>query len=726
MKLFSGKNRPLHLGPYPLERLRRAELPPDDLPIRPFEWPQGGKAGGLGALARHYLAIYDAHRDGARAPQKAPVPDDAGVRTNDIKAGGYFLDASVMGICAMSAAARRGHDARATGGHDNAIVVLVEHGRRPERGNLAHGWTEGAAGECAGLRAGQIAVVLAGYIRWLGFSARAHSVMNTEVDLNVLAVRAGVLAVDERGLFHPFIRGGYALGAVTTDYPVVADRPIAPRRGMARLICETVPHWLGLGGCFPAMERARIARRASHLGAHGMETIKRVDRPTTLVLDDEIPRVSKRAAFFERALQGDLGAKAQRERSRFAMKHPFSQSMIPLIRAMVPHQHGRVAPQKAHGTSDPAANARALKSLAYFLGADLAGICEAKTFTWFSHKEDGTPIEPYHKFALVMLIDQGFDTMDGASGDDWVSGQQSMRGYMRGAEIAGVMAAHIRALGYGAASQTNALSDVLQLPLTLLSGLGELSRIGELVLNPFIGPRSKSVVLTTDMPLRIDRPIDFGLQDMCNTCNKCARECPCDAISCGGKVMFNGYEMWKPDVERCARYRLTNPHGSACGRCMKMCPYNHEGLFWHHWALKAAIRWPWTRKHIAIWDDRLGNGIRNPVKRWWLDLEIVDGVCVAPRGVNERDLDRGRVLDPHKQKLAIYPAGMMPPPDHLDPFPVDRKAALAMAGRLERPEDAEKRRAARGAPPAHDTPPAPAGTRSKRGRPVASPYAPKS
>ena len=24
------------------------------------------------------------------------------------------------------------------------------------------------------------------------------------------------------------------------------------------------------------------------------------------------------------------------------------------------------------------------------------------------------------------------------------------------------------------------------------------------------------------------------------------------------KVMFNGYEMWKPDVERCTRYRVTN------------------------------------------------------------------------------------------------------------------------------------------------------------------------
>ena len=73
---------------------------------------------------------------------------------------------------------------------------------------------------------------------------------------------------------------------------------------------------------------------------------------------------------------------------------------------------------------------------------------------------------------------------------------------------------------------------------------------------------------------RSDRPIDFGLQTFCSNCLKCARECPCDAIPFGDKVMFNGYEIWKPDVERCTRYRLTNAKGSACGRCMKTCPIN--------------------------------------------------------------------------------------------------------------------------------------------------------
>ena len=58
-----------------------------------------------------------------------------------------------------------------------------------------------------------------------------------------------------------------------------------------------------------------------------MEQVDRVERPTTLIIDDEVPQVSKRAEFFERAAQGDLGKKSMHERS-FSFKHPFAQAMV--------------------------------------------------------------------------------------------------------------------------------------------------------------------------------------------------------------------------------------------------------------------------------------------------------------------------------------------------------------------------------------------------------------
>ena len=102
--------------------------------------------------------------------------------------------------------------------------------------------------------------------------------------------------------------------------------------------------------------------------------------------------------------------------------------------------------------------------------------------------------------------------------------------------------------------------------------------------------------------------------------------------------MFNGYEMWKPDVEKCTKYRLGNLKGSACGRCMKTCPYNIEGVLSERIFLWAAIRLPFTRRWIARLDDKVGNGSINPVKKWWWDLEWVDGATIEPsKGTNRRE-----------------------------------------------------------------------------------------
>src|SRR5260370_9381892 len=129
-----------------------------------------------------------------------------------------------------------------------------------------------------------------------------------------------------------------------------------------------------------------------------------------------------------------------------------------------------------------------------------------------------------------------------------------------------------------------------------MAGLAEISRIGDTLLHPFIGPGSKSVVITRDFPMEIDKPINFGLQDFCEQCRKCARECPCNAITFGPKVMFNGYEIWKADVEKCTKYRITQMKGSACGRGMKMCPWNREVTVEAANGSKFSITPPWAGK----------------------------------------------------------------------------------------------------------------------------------
>jgi epoxyqueuosine reductase QueG len=132
------------------------------------------------------------------------------------------------------------------------------------------------------------------------------------------------------------------------------------------------------------------------------------------------------------------------------------------------------------------------------------------------------------------------------------------------------------------------------------------------------------------MPLAHDKPIDFGLQKFCESCNKCARECPAGAITAGPKLMFNGYEIWKSDSQKCTTYRITTEGGAMCGRCMKTCPWNLEGLFAEKPFRWAAMNIPAAAPVLAKLDDKLGNGGLNDAKKWWWDIEVKDARLRSP------------------------------------------------------------------------------------------------
>lgn len=711
MIFFSNKKRPFQLGPFPLERLAKNKQSIEvehSASRRPKPEKRKTSSSTFAEALSKYHNIFKEFCTGDVASAKAPVPDDLERRMIDIKGAGYFLDASQIGICELSDSCW--YEGATAVDHSHAIVVLVEYSRIPEKNNLAHSWLQYSIHETAEMRAFEVSIGIANHIRKMGFKATAYDDENEQLDIDRLTVLSGLGLRRGDRILNPYLDSKFAIAVITTDYALSTDLPLAEKA----IKGKNLAYWLGVGGATSGLERWRQSRRLTHLSKYPMETVKRVDKPTTLILEDEVPRIPKRAAFFERAIHGDLGDKAQKERSRFSFKHPFADAMLKQIRAMVPHQDGPVASTPDPDLNNPEENTKAIKSLSYALGAEITGICELPDYAWFSHNVDGSEINPNHKYAVVSLIDQGFDTMEGASGDDFISGAQSMRAYMRGALIAGIMADFFRAKGHAARPQTNADSQVLHIPATLLAGLGELSRIGELVLNPFIGPRFKTIVMTTDLPLIADKPIDFGLQYFCSNCQKCARECPCDAISFGDKVMFNGYEIWKPDVERCTRYRLTNQRGLACGRCMKTCPLNKvvnwDGPLATQIASWCGVNAFWLKPvlvPIAVkLDDILGHGVRNPVKKWWLDMEIIDDVCVAPsKGVNQRDLNINRKIDVKKHKVGYHHANMMPPPNSSGmAHAVNRKDGIAAAIKVETVKQALARRASGDATPEHYIP----------------------
>ncbi len=690
MRLFSHRKRAAAAGPLPTELLPRLapgafdvrkEMPdPPPAPASPGEW---GVAGVFGDIVDVFTACRTA--DVLAAP--APMPS-AQAAVDNMRGYCFFLDADLAGICEPS---RQSWTAEPIEGHRSAIAIVVGLGRPIRPGEPGYDWIAGSEQDNADLRATEIATVLTRYLGTLGYGATAHTAAASDVDRFRIGVEAGVLETDRRGLGHTFLKRGFAIAVVTTNLELTPDGPLAPRNVVQNLRIS-LRHWLGWGGTRPGWSRLDGRHRPWHLGRYPMEKVKRVDEPTTLVIPEEVTRPAARHNFFVRAGAGDLGPRPRKEVARFIRKAPHGIASQEMLRRLVPLQRGEAAPEVGPGADDPAANADAVKALGHFIGADMTGVCEAPEYAWYSHRPDGSPIEKLHRNAIVFVLDQGFETMEGASGDDWISGAQSMRAYLRASIIANAIAAQIRRLGYDAQAHTAADDEINHIPLLLSAGIGELSRIGELVLNPFVGPRFKSGAITTDMPLTPDRPIDFGLQDFCTKCTKCARECPVGAIRFGDKVMFNGYEMWKPDVDRCARYRITNMRGSACGRCMKTCPYNVEGVLAERPFQWAAMKLPFARSWIARLDDKLGRGEINPAKKWWVDIEVLEDTPVEPpKGANTRGLNLER--KPRDESgFAMFPPEMAPPgPDGMTTFPLDREAGIAASQEAETPEAARER-----------------------------------
>jgi len=387
------------------------------------------------------------------------------------------------------------------------------------------------------------------------------------------------------------------------------------------------------------------------LGPYPLERLKRVDKPTTYI-GPNVQRVSERQAGFIKAAKGDYGPRLQAEAARFVSKEPLAAALAQMVGSLGTLDLVDVYRQQAPIPNEPTAQSRHIKALGYFLRADCIGICELPQYAVYASDRDEHPIELDHKYAIVFLVDQGWRTFNGALGSDWISAAQSMKSYSTSGFIATIVANYIRRLGYEAEPHFSGHYKVLMPPLVLLSGLGEMSRFGGTVINPFLGPRFKASAVTTNLPLEPDKPIDFGLQHYCRACKKCARECPSQAICHSDEtIIYNDYETYELDVKNCTRMRVGNPAGASCGRCIKVCPWNkpYEGIH-------RLIEWTLERVYLAyrfsVWmDDLLGYGRQHVEDKWWYDLEGVEGIFQAPEKVGA--VVKGSPLAARREVLAV-------------------------------------------------------------------------
>ena len=204
-----------------------------------------------------------------------------------------------------------------------------------------------------------------------------------------------------------------------------------------------------------------------------------------------------------------------------------------------------------------------VKAYARSLGADMTGICELRPHFIDEGKELN------HRYVVAVLVHEQYGKVLESS--DAVH-EEAFRVYAKVAEIATEVARYIRGLGYPALAHHNGASELIAIPILHQVGFGELGRHGSLITELY-GASFRPSMVTTDLPMEIDLPVEFGVQNFCLLCRACMNNCPGGAIP-KDYILTEGVRRWVTDVEKCYPYsRLRKDY---CHICVDVCPFNSK------------------------------------------------------------------------------------------------------------------------------------------------------
>ena len=243
---------------------------------------------------------------------------------------------------------------------------------------------------------------------------------------------------------------------------------------------------------------------------------------------------------------------------------------------------GPIAPIRTDQTQEK--NSVFVKGLARYHGAVDVGVCELQPYHIYSHIGRGegvwgAPIDLDHKFGIAFTVEMAHEMIQAAPRMPAV--MESARQYVETGKIAVLLAAAIRNLGYPARAHIDGNYRVIAPLVARDAGLGEIGRMG-LLMTPHLGPRVRIAVVTTDLPLLVDRHVFApSVIDFCEHCQKCVTICPSHAIPEGTRTrQSDGSLRWRIDAEQC--YTYWTKIGTDCGRCMAVCPYAHPDTPLHN------------------------------------------------------------------------------------------------------------------------------------------------
>ncbi|UCC79851.1 MAG: 4Fe-4S dicluster domain-containing protein [Candidatus Zixiibacteriota bacterium] len=288
------------------------------------------------------------------------------------------------------------------------------------------------------------------------------------------------------------------------------------------------------------------------------------------------------------------------------IRSPYIDSIFHSVRYLTTRVDGEISPERK--AIEPAEITETLKHAIMKMGADDVGIAPLRQEYVYSHvgrgpQKWGSEIFNNHKYAIMFALEMDYEHVESAP--DLTITEESASKYLQGALISVEIARHIRNLGYSARAHIAGSNYQIMLPpVAYDAGLGEPGRLGYLI-SPRFGPRIRLGAVTTDLSLTTDKPKNFGVQDFCEKCLKCAVNCPSGAIPYKEKVSVRGVKKWQLNIEKCISYwRIL---GTDCGLCMKVCPYSHPPTLFHNIVRKGIGRSAFARG-ISIQADDLFYG----------------------------------------------------------------------------------------------------------------------
>jgi ferredoxin len=276
--------------------------------------------------------------------------------------------------------------------------------------------------------------------------------------------------------------------------------------------------------------------------------------------------------------------------------------------------------------------ARNIKEIGRFFGADVVGITYLDQAYVYSHRAKadpaagakvGDPIDLPHKYAICLGFESDYEKF--LTNNSRISDAEYGLGNLHTIQPTFLIAAYIREMGYPARAHYYGRGEVNPIPLAVNAGLGELGRHGMLIHEDY-GSRLHLAVVTTDLPMDVDQPVDIGVEEVCKYCKKCARTCPSHSIGFGGKEIHNGVERYRINVDTCYKYRLASRgRWSNCVMCVTSCCYNKPKAWWHTLAVKS-IKWTPVPLRVLIikpllWIDDLFWGKRPWKHMKWLHYD---------------------------------------------------------------------------------------------------------